>query len=54
MEGGEAKRAGVVHGKPGGSHSFSSRGFTFKRFVHICMCTVHLSQLVSVIHVVLL
>lgn len=51
MEGGEAKRAGVVHGKPGGSHSFSSRGFTLKRSVNICMCSVHVFHLVSVIHV---
>jgi hypothetical protein len=28
IEGGEAKRVGVVHGKPGSSHSFSGRGPT--------------------------
>jgi hypothetical protein len=26
IEGGEAKRVGVVHGKPGSSHSFQGRG----------------------------
>jgi hypothetical protein len=54
MEGGEAKRIGVVHGKPGGSHSFSSRGLIIKRFLHVCIVSVCMSHLVRVIHVSLL
>lgn len=46
MEGGEAKRVGVVHGKPGASHSFSSKHLTIKiissyflSVFHLVLCT---------------
>jgi len=40
MESGETKRTGVVHGKPVGSHSFSSRGLSVKKksaYMYVCI-----------------